>query len=67
MLTDKKKEQENELHGELIDIEYELMGKIESLVDAEWEAPILKQKIEELIKQRRTLHREMDNAGYFDD
>jgi len=66
MTADKQKKQHDALNDEMFEVEWELLEKIGSLVDAEWDSPTLKSKIEELVKQRTRLFSELDKAGYFD-
>ena len=65
-LTQRKKREE-QLTDEMFDIENELCETIHYIVNAEWDAPTLKRKIELLLKNRHDVVDELDKAGYFDD
>ena len=62
-----RKKREDQLTDEMFDIENELCETIQYVVNAEWDAPTLKRKIELLLKNRHDVVDELDEAGYFDD
>ena len=65
-LTQRKK-REDQLTDEMFDIENELCETVHYMVNAEWDAPTLKRKIELLLKNRHDILEELEKAGYFDD
>lgn len=56
-MIDKKRE--DALHGEMIDIEMEMIHKIEVLIEASWDSNRLKVQIESLQKARDRLMDEL--------
>ena len=51
--------QEDQLYGELLDIELEMMNKLNLLIQAEWNAPP--------VKQREKMYDELEKSGFFVD
>ena len=67
MSVAQRKKREDQLTDEMFDIENELIQQAQYLVNAEWDSPTLKRKIELLLKKRYDITDELDKAGYFDD
>ncbi|MBL7015088.1 MAG: hypothetical protein ISR79_01850 [Nitrosopumilus sp.] len=44
--------QESELLDEMFDIEHKILESLSTLVDAEWDSPTLKLRIEKLLKEQ---------------
>ena len=67
MSVAQRKKREDQLTDEMFDFENELIQQIQYLVNAEWDAPTLKRKIELLLKKRIDVTDELEKAGYFDE
>ena len=59
--------QEDQLYGELLDIELEMMNKLNLLIQAEWNAAPVKQGLEALNVQREKMYDELERSGFFVD
>ena len=59
--------QEDQLYGELLDIELEMMNKLNLLIQAEWNAPPVKRRLEALNIQREKMYDELEKSGFFVD
>ena len=62
-----RKKREDQLTDEMFDVECDLIQKIQYIVNAEWDSPTLKRKIELLLKNHSDIYEELDKAGYFDE
>jgi len=62
-----RKKREDQLTDEMFDVECDLIQKIQYIVNAEWDSPTLKRKIELLLKNHSDICEELDKAGYFDE
>ena len=51
--------QESDLMNKQIEIEFELFANVKRLIDAKWDSNTLKRSIEELMKQRREIEKEL--------
>ena len=58
--------QTDQLNDELMDLEFEMLDKIVTLIDSKWNAPVIQQELENLAKERKRLHLELDKTGYYD-
>ena len=56
-MTDERTE--DQLFNEKFDVEWELWGKLHTLIDASWDSNTLKRQIEELLKQYDKLEEEL--------
>lgn len=50
-----KKQEEDALHNELLDTEYELLQKVHILIKCKWDSDTIKLEIEKLAKQHSEL------------
>lgn len=57
------KKKEDQLFNEKFDVEWEIINKIETLIDASWDSNTLKQQIETLVKQLDNLWGEIHKLG----
>lgn len=55
----KTEEKHNRLMDENYEIEVEIFAKLETLIDAKWDANTLKMEIEKLVKQRNKVWQEI--------
>ena len=63
-MTDTK--QTDQLNDELMDLEFEMLDKISTLIESKWNAPVIQQELENLAKERGRLHSELAKTGYYD-
>lgn len=52
--------QEDNLYGELQDIQIDVFWKVQTLIDAKWDAPTLKTEIEQIVKHGHKILEEID-------
>ena len=58
--------QTDQLNDELMDLEFEMLDKITTLIESKWNAPVIQQELENLSKERTRLHSELAKTGYYD-
>lgn len=51
--------QESELYDELITVEHDLLDCVDNLINVKWDSNTMKLEIQELMKQRNQLQREL--------
>ena len=51
--------QESELFDELVTVEQDLLDSVDSLISVKWDSNTMKLEIQELMKQRNQLQREL--------
>jgi hypothetical protein len=62
-MTDWKSRQEEDLYNDLTDNSNEVMWKLHLLIESEWDSNTLKQKLEGLVKDNRTIWDEIEGLG----
>jgi len=53
--------QENQLMGELQELENQICNKVSIIIDSKWLAPIIMREVEKIIKQRDHVWAELDD------
>ena len=53
--------QENQLMGELSELEFQICSKVSIIIDSKWLAPIIMREVEKIIKQRDHVWAELDD------
>ena len=53
--------QENQLMGELSELENQICHKVSIIIDSKWLAPIIMREVEKIIKQRDQVWSELDD------
>ena len=53
------KKQEDALHDEIFEIEWEILEKVDILVSCKWDSNTIKNEVDKLCKQRNQIQKEL--------